>query len=333
MKVMARRTSSSNLVVFEPTHPNSALNRHYPRYFIRTYYFSAGFFVSLLRQMKVHASIKGLLTSKKGRRLKSNLDDKREDSCSPAVFVAPSSTAPRLSINRTSPLDELLLPLPSIDPSDVDWELRVRSLERENEKLKKEALVREEEYKRLQRLYSALLKKSQSMTVNGKTEHKDKRQVSSAAKFAVFDDRPRSRPKTSRDTFVSRIPVRVQTIPSPSSGVPSSRISPLLLSKMHTLETPSLLMSPAVIRCSTQKPELSSPTPAPPSAIRKKKSGASLKSAHNKNRIRSAPLATCRINSSVVSSSFSTPVSQTKFAGMHKNTCRKGKENGRPNWT
>lgn len=318
--------------MFESRHPNSALNRHYPRYFIRTYYFSAGFFVSLLRQMKVHASIKGLLTSKKGRRLKSKLDDTRKDSCSPAVFVTPSPTAPRLSINRTSPLDELLLPLPSIDPSDVDWELRVRSLERENEKLRKEALVREEEYKQLQRLYSALLKKSQSMTVNGKTEHKDKRQVSFAAKFAVFDDRSRSRPKTSRDTFVSRIPVRVQTIPSPSSDVPSSRISPLRLSKVHTLETPSVLMSPAVIRCSTQKPELSSPTPAPRSAIRKKKSGASLKSVH-KNRIRSAPLATRCINSSIVSSSFSTPISQAKHVGMHKNTCRKGKENGRPDWT
>ncbi|KAK0478172.1 hypothetical protein IW261DRAFT_1482253 [Armillaria novae-zelandiae] len=277
--------------------------------------------------MKVHASIKGLLTSKKGRRLKSNLDDTREDSCSPAVFVTPSSTAPRLSINRTSPLDELLLPLPSIDP------FRVRSLERENEKLRKEALVREEEYKRLQRLYSALLKKSQSMTVNGKTEHKDRKQVSSATKFAVFDSRPRSRPRMSRDAFVSRIPVRVQTTPSPSSAVPSSRISPLRLSKTHTLETPSLLMSPAVIRCSAQKPELSSPTPAPRLAIRKKKSGASLKSAHNKNRIRSAPLATRRINSSIVSSSFSTPVSQAKYAGTHKNTCRKGKENGRPEWT
>ncbi|KAK0198132.1 hypothetical protein F5146DRAFT_73704 [Armillaria mellea] len=332
MMVMARRTSRSNLVVFEPTHPNSALYRHYPRYLIHTYCFSVVFFVSLLRQMKVHASIKGLLTSKKGRRPKSTFDDTREDSCSPAVFVTPSSTAPRLSINRTSPLDELLLPPSSIVPSDIDWELRVRSLERENEKLRKEALVREEEYKRLQRLYSALLKKSQSMTVNGKTEHKDKKQVYSATKFAIFEDRPRSRSKMNRDTFVSRIPVRVQATPSPSRSVPSSRISPLRLNKTHTLEPPSLLMSPAVIHCSAQKPEPSSPTPAPRSVIRKKKSGASLKSAPNKKRIRSAPLTTRRINSSIADSSFSTPVSQ-KYVGMHKNTCKKGKENERPDWT
>ncbi|KAK0433053.1 uncharacterized protein EV420DRAFT_1602110 [Desarmillaria tabescens] len=283
--------------------------------------------------MKVHASIKGLLTSKKGRKHKSNIDDTRENSCSPAVLVTPSSTAPRLSIDRTSPLDELLLPPPSVELSDVDWELRSRSLEKENEKLRKEALVREEEYKRLQRLYSALLKKSQSMNVNGKIERKDKKQAYSATKFAVFEDKPRSRPRISRDTFVSRIPVRIQATPSASNGVPSSRLSPLRLNRTHTLETPSLLMSPAVILCSAQKPELSSPTPAPRPAIRKKKSGASLKSAPNKNRSRSAPLATRRINSNTVSSSFFTPVSQTKCPGVHKNTCRKGRENGRPDWT
>ncbi|KAK0207966.1 hypothetical protein DFS33DRAFT_1409552 [Desarmillaria ectypa] len=286
--------------------------------------------------MKVHASIKGLLTSKKGRRLKSNVHDTRENSCSPAVLVTPSSTPPRLSIDRASPLDELLLPLPSVELLDVDWELRVRSLERENEKLRKEALVKEEESKRLQRLYSALLKKSQSISINGTTEHKDKKRASFVTchfLFAVFEDRPRSLPRISRDTFVSRIPVRIRATPSASNGIPESRISPLRLNKMHALETPSLLMSPAVIRCSAQKPELSSPTPAPRSAIRKKKSGASLKSAPNKNRIRSAPLAIRRINSNTVSSSFSTPVSQTKYVGVHKDTCREGKENGRPDWT
>ncbi|KAG7450752.1 uncharacterized protein BT62DRAFT_928032 [Guyanagaster necrorhizus] len=91
---------------------------------------------------------------------KSNIHETRENSCSPAVLVTPSSTASRLSITRSSPLYEFLLALPSVELSDVDWELRARNLERENEKLKKEALVTEEEYKRLQRLYSDLPKKS-----------------------------------------------------------------------------------------------------------------------------------------------------------------------------
>ncbi|KAK0432684.1 uncharacterized protein EV420DRAFT_1604191 [Desarmillaria tabescens] len=271
--------------------------------------------------MKVHASIKGLLTSKKGRKLKSNIDDTRENSCSPAVLVL--LRRPLLGFLSTERLPRM----------NCSFHHRLLNCLTWTGSFGRKPLVREEEYKRLQRLYSALLKKSQSMSLNGKTERKDKKQAYSATKFSVFEDRPRSRPRISRDTFVSRIPVRIQATPSASSGIPSSRISPLRLNKTHTLETPSLLMSPAVILCSAQKPELSSPTPAPRPAIRKKKSGASLKSAPNKNRIRSAPLATRRINSNTVSSSFSTPVSQTKYAGVHKNTCRKGKENGRPDWT
>ncbi|KAF8900572.1 hypothetical protein CPB85DRAFT_1325457 [Mucidula mucida] len=154
-----------------------------------------------------------------------------------------------VSTPRSSPLT---VPTLSPSPQPLDWQSRMHALERENERLKKEAVVRDENFKRLQRSYNELLRYKSPAS-----QRRVKKQPSKARISVYQDTFANSKVTPSSTRFVSRIPVRALS----RSALPL-KVTPLrLLDGKHLATTPTSSTPPSTRR-GTPSCELGTPTPA-----------------------------------------------------------------------
>ncbi|KAF9016331.1 hypothetical protein BDZ89DRAFT_1166308 [Hymenopellis radicata] len=266
-------------------------------------------------------TLKDFLGARRGRKSKesSSRDSARFKSSSPPVIISPSAILV-VSTPRSSPMPRLS-PMLSPSPQPSDWQSRIHVLERENERLKKEAVVRDENLKRLQRSYNELLRHKSPAP-----QRRVKKQPSKA-RISVYQDATANSKFTPSSTrFVSRIPVRALG----RSALPS-KVTPFRLSdSKHLTPTPTRSTPPSTRR-STPSREIGTPTPAGRTGkqsitlLKPQRSVSSIKARSPARR--ASPLSVLRPNLPALT----VPLSQK--ATRHSTHDCKGKENGvRPTW-